>query len=270
MNRIDRCFEELKASKKKALIPYITGGDPKPGATVELMHALVEAGADILELGVPFSDPMADGPVIQLACERALAHNTSLRDVLGMVKTFRETNNKTAVALMGYLNPIEVLGYEAFANAAGEAGVDAVLVVDMPPEESAELSAALKENGLQTIFLMAPTTPDARMATICDHGEGYLYYVSVKGVTGSAALDIEDVTANLARIRSKTKIPLAVGFGIKDGSTAAAVAEVADAVIVGSALVKCVERNPEDISLIKKEMSEILSQMRTAMDAVSQ
>ncbi len=270
MNRIDRCFEELKASKKKALIPYITGGDPKPGATVELMHALVEAGADILELGVPFSDPMADGPVIQLACERALAHNTSLRDVLAMVKTFRETDSKTAVALMGYLNPIEVLGYHVFATAASEAGVDAVLVVDMPPEESVELSAALKENGLQTIFLMAPTTPDARVTTICDHGEGYLYYVSVKGVTGSAALDINDVTANLARIRSKTKIPLAVGFGIKDGPTAAAVAEVADAVIVGSALVKCVERNPEDISQIKKEMSEILSQMRTAMDAVSQ
>ena len=224
MTRIDRCFEALKVTGKKALIPYITGGDPKPGATVELMHSLVGAGADILEIGVPFSDPMADGPVIQLACERALAHNTSMRDVLGMVKSFRETNNDTAVALMGYLNPIEVMGYEVFAGLCNDSGLDAVLIVDMPPEESADLTAALKVYGILTIYLLAPTTPDARATTICAHGEGYLYYVSVKGVTGSAALDIDDVTANLARIRSKTKIPLAVGFGIKDGPTAAAVA----------------------------------------------
>lgn len=268
MTRIDRCFEALKVSGKKALIPYITGGDPEPGVTVELMHTLVAAGADILEVGVPFSDPMADGPVIQLACERALAHNTSMRDVLAMVKKFRETDNKTGVALMGYLNPIEVMGYEVFAKACDDAAVDAVLVVDMPPEESAQLSGALKSFGIQTIYLLAPTTPDYRVTTICDHGEGYLYYVSVKGVTGSAALDIDDVKANLARIRAKTELPLAVGFGIKDGPTAAAVSQVADAVIVGSALVNCIAKNPNDVSLIKSEMSEIVSQMRTAMDSL--
>ncbi len=267
MNRIDHCFKELKANGKKALIPYITGGDPEPGLTVELMHTLVEAGADILELGVPFSDPMADGPVIQLACERALAHNTSLRDVLAMVKKFRESDTNTAVVLMGYLNPIEVMGYGVFADASLEAGVDAVLVVDMPPEESYELSGALKKHNIQTIYLMAPTTPDARAQTICDHGEGYLYYVSVKGVTGSAALNVDDVATNLARIRSKTSLPLAVGFGIKDGETAAAVAKVADAVIVGSALVNCIAENQNNPSAIKQGLSNILSDMRNAMDA---
>ena len=268
MSRIDRCFETLKLSGKKALIPYITGGDPEPGFTVELMHSLVKSGADILELGVPFSDPMADGPVIQLACERALAHNTSMRDVLGMVKAFRETDNNTAVALMGYLNPIEVMGCESFAKSCGESGVDAVLIVDMPPEESADLTAALKGYDIQTIYLLAPTTPDSRVSTICQHGEGYLYYVSVKGVTGSAALDIDNVKENLARIRSKTQLPLAVGFGIKDGATAAAVSQVADAVIVGSALVNCIERNPKDVEKIKQEMTSIMSSMRTAMDAL--
>ncbi|MEY8204503.1 MAG: tryptophan synthase subunit alpha [Bermanella sp.] len=267
MNRIDRCFKALKTTGKKALIPYITGGDPRPGLTVELMHCLVESGADIIEIGVPFSDPMADGPVIQLACERALAHNTSLRDVLNMVKTFRQTDANTAVALMGYLNPIEVMGYAPFAALASESGVDAVLVVDMPPEESADLSAALKSLGMQSIFLMAPTTPDKRADLICGQGEGYLYYVSVKGVTGSAALDVADVKANLDRIRSKTDLPLAVGFGIKDGATAAAVAKVADAVIVGSALVNCVARNVNDDALIKSELSGIMRQMRAAMDA---
>ncbi len=269
MNRIDHCFKELKASGKKALIPYITGGDPKPGLTVDLMHTLVNAGADILELGVPFSDPMADGPVIQLACERALAHNTSLRDVLTMVEEFRETDSNTAVVLMGYLNPIEVMGYEVFASASATAGVDAVLVVDMPPEESAELSGALKQHSIQTIYLMAPTTPNSRVPTICDHGEGYLYYVSVKGVTGSAALDVEDVEANLARIRSKTNLPLAVGFGIKNGETAAAVAKVADAVIVGSALVNCIAENENNPSMIKEGLTKILSEMRISMDAIA-
>ncbi len=267
MNRVDRCFKELKVTGKKALIPYITGGDPRPGLTVELMHCLVENGADIIELGVPFTDPMADGPVIQLACERALAHNTSLRDVLGMVKTFRETDKKTPVALMGYLNPIEVLGYEAFSELAKDADIDAVLVVDMPPEESADLAGVLSEKNIQCIFLMAPTTPDYRADLICQHAQGYLYYVSVKGVTGSAALDIDDVKANLDRIAAKTDLPLAVGFGIKDGATAAAVAKVADGVIVGSALVNCVARNVDNESQIKKELAEIMTQMRQAMDA---
>lgn len=267
MNRVDQVFADLKAAGKKALVPYITGGDPKPGVTVDLMHTLVKNGADVIELGVPFSDPMADGPTIQLACERALEHNTSLRDVLGMVKTFREKDANTPVVLMGYLNPIEVMGYQTFAEEAVKVGLDGVLIVDMPPEEADDMAAILKEKDLKAIFLLAPTTPDARAQKICDHGTGYLYYVSVKGVTGSAALDVADVKANLDRIRQKTDLPLGVGFGIKDGETAAAVAEVADAVIVGSALVKCIERNPDDTAVIQKELAAIMSDMRSAMDA---
>ena len=267
MNRVDQCFADLKASGKKALIPFITGGDPKPGLTVELMHTLVESGADIIELGVPFSDPMADGPTIQLACERALRHNTSLRDILAMVKTFRETNTTTPVVLMGYLNPVEIMGYESFAKTASESGLDGALVVDMPPEESEVLAGYFKQHDLKLVFLMAPTTPDARATTICEHGSGYLYYVSVKGVTGSAALDIDDVKANLDRIRAKTQLPLGVGFGIKDGKTAAAVAKVADAVIVGSALVRCIEENENEPDVIKQRLSALMTEMRTAMDA---
>lgn len=267
MNRVDQVFADLKAAGKKALVPYITGGDPKPGVTVDLMHTLVENGADVIELGVPFSDPMADGPTIQLACERALEHNTSLRDVLGMVKTFREKDADTPVVLMGYLNPIEVMGYQTFAEEAVKVGLDGVLIVDMPPEEADDMAAILKEKDLKAIFLLAPTTPEKRAQKICDHGTGYLYYVSVKGVTGSAALDVADVKANLDRIRQKTDLPLGVGFGIKDGETAAAVAQVADAVIVGSALVKCIERNPNDTAAIQQELAAIMSEMRQAMDA---
>jgi len=267
MNRVDQVFADLKAAGKKALVPYITGGDPKPGVTVDLMHTLVENGADIIELGVPFSDPMADGPTIQLACERALEHNTSLRDVLGMVKTFREKDAKTPVVLMGYLNPIEVMGYETFAEEAIKVGLDGVLIVDMPPEEAEGMAEILKARDLKAIFLLAPTTPDARAQKICDAGSGYLYYVSVKGVTGSAALDVADVAKNLDRIRAKTDLPLGVGFGIKDGATAAAVAQVADAVIVGSALVKCIENNQTDIKAIQAALAAIMSEMRAAMDA---
>lgn len=267
MNRVDQVFADLKAAGKKALVPYITGGDPKPGVTVDLMHTLVENGADVIELGVPFSDPMADGPTIQLACERALEHNTSLRDVFAMVKEFREKDEKTPVVLMGYLNPIEVMGYQTFAEESVKVGLDGVLIVDMPPEEATEMAEILKEKDLKAIFLLSPTTPEKRAQKICDHGTGYLYYVSVKGVTGSAALDVADVKANLDRIRTKTDLPLGVGFGIKDGETAAAVAEVADAVIVGSALVKCIERNPDNAAQIQSELAAIMSEMRSAMDA---
>jgi tryptophan synthase alpha chain len=269
MNRVDQVFADLKAAGKKALVPYITGGDPKPGLTVELMHTLVESGADVIELGVPFSDPMADGPTIQLACERALEHNTSLRDVLGMVKEFRSKDSKTPVVLMGYLNPVEVMGYAAFAQACVDAGVDGVLLVDMPPEESEDVKEIFADKDLKMIFLMSPTTPDARAQLICDHGTGYLYYVSVKGVTGSAALDVADVKANLDRIRNKTQLPLGVGFGIKDGETAAKVAQVSDAVIVGSALVRCIENNPDDPEAIKSALSAIMKEMRSAMDAIA-
>lgn len=269
MNRIDQCFTELKAAGKKALIPYITGGDPKPGLTVELMHTLVDSGADIIEIGVPFSDPMADGPVIQLACERALAHNTSLSDIFGMIKEFRSVNTQTPIVLMGYLNPVEVMGYESFVERASNAGVDGVLLVDMPPEEAVNVEALFTKQDLKMIYLMAPTTPDARVDLIAKHSTGYLYYVSVKGVTGSAALDVDDVASNLDRIRAKTDLPVGVGFGISNGETAAAVSQVSDAVIVGSALVKCIANNPDEPQVIKDNLTALMQEMREAMDAKS-
>lgn len=268
MNRIDTCFQALQKIGKKALIPYLTGGDPHPDLTVDFMHKLVESGADIIEVGVPFSDPMADGPVIQLACERALLHNTSLTDVLSMVKTFRETDTTTPVVLMGYLNPVEVMGVEKFVKLAADSGLDGVLIVDMPPEESKVIAQLASESGLKLIFLIAPTTPEKRIKMICEHASGYLYYVSVKGVTGSAALDVEDVEQHLQAIRRATSLPLAVGFGIKDGETAAKVARIADGVIVGSALVRCIERNPENVERIQQELTEIMLDMRSSMDEI--
>ena len=194
MRRIERCFQRLDGENRKALIPFVTAGDPVKDVTVPLMHAMVDAGADIIELGVPFSDPMADGPVIQLACERALQHNTSTRDVLAMVKIFRETNTQTPVVLMGYLNPVEVMGYESFAKAAEDAGVDGVLLVDLPPEEALEVRPVMDAHGLDMIFLVAPTTSDTRIKLIGEAGSGYLYYVSLKGVTGSATLNVEELS----------------------------------------------------------------------------
>ncbi|MDR5906877.1 tryptophan synthase subunit alpha [Franzmannia qiaohouensis] len=267
MNRIDQRFAELKAQGRKALIPYITAGDPGPEHTVGFMHALVEAGADIVELGVPFSDPMADGPVIQKACERALSKGTRLVDLFDMVREFRRTDSTTPVVLMGYLNPVERIGYDTFADAAAEAGVDGVLTVDMPPEEAEEFGPVLKARGLASIFLVAPTTSNARAATICAHGEGYLYYVSLKGVTGSASLDAEDVASHLAPLREMTDLPLCVGFGIRDGASAAAVAQVADGVIVGSALVNRIADSADDPAAIAPQLKAVLGEMRRAMDA---
>ncbi|SFX44277.1 tryptophan synthase subunit alpha [Marinospirillum alkaliphilum] len=267
MSRIQTTFATLKQQGRKALIPYITAGDPHPDYTVSLMHALVEAGADILELGVPFSDPMADGPVIQKACERALKHNTRTVDVLAMVAEFRKTNSETPVVLMGYLNPIEALGYETFVKAAALAGVDGVLVVDLPPEEAEEFSALLKAHEMDAIFLLAPTTTRERAARICAAGSGYLYYVSLKGVTGSATLDVPGVAAKLEAFAGLTDLPIAVGFGIRDGATAAALGSVSDGVIVGSALVSRIaelEASPEKIAPVLKA---ILGEMRQALDA---
>lgn len=269
MNRIDQRFSELKQQGRRALIPFITAGDPAPRYTVGFMHALVEAGADVVELGVPFSDPMADGPVIQKACERALAAGTRLVDLLDMVAEFRRTDTATPVVLMGYLNPIERIGYEAFARRAAEAGVDGVLTVDMPPEEADELAPLLKANGVATIFLVAPTTSRERAATICAHGEGYLYYVSLKGVTGSAMLNAEDVAEHLAPLRELTDLPLCVGFGIRDGATAAEVARVADGVIVGSALVNRIADNATTPEAIPDALKAVLGDMRRAMDAAT-
>lgn len=268
MSRIKHCFESMKSSGRKALIPFVTAGDPNPGITVGLMHSLVEAGADILELGVPFSDPMADGPVIQRASERALEHHVSLRDVLDMVRSFRSSNDSTPVILMGYLNPVEVMGYEVFARAAAEAGVDGVLTVDMPPEEAGELTSALQGVGVDPIFLLAPTTEDERIARICSVASGFVYYVSVKGITGAGHLDTESVAEKVSAIRAHTALPVGVGFGIKDGKSAAAVAKIADAVVVGSALVRRIEERQNEPAEIPGYVGELVAEIRQAMDSI--
>jgi tryptophan synthase alpha chain len=267
MKRISSLFETLAAQGRKALIPYITAGDPQKEATVPMMHALVESGADLIELGVPFSDPMADGPAIQLACERALEHNTSLRDVLAMVTEFRSTNSTTPVVLMGYLNPVEAMGYAEFVAASVTAGVDGVLLVDLPPEEAVDVSVIFTDAGLDMIYLIAPTTTDARIEAIGKAGSGYVYYVSLKGVTGSKALDVDDVSRNLERIRRHVSIPVGVGFGIQGGESAAAVSRVADGVIVGSALVNRIAANASDATVARQQVSDLMREMREAMDA---
>lgn len=268
MSRIAGRFAELRATGRKALIPFVTAGDPEPGVTVPLMHALVAAGADILELGVPFSDPMADGPVIQAACERALVHHTSLRHVLEMVREFRARDAETPVVLMGYLNPIEVMGYETFAHAAAKAGVDGVLTVDLPPEEAHDLVQALQSVTLDPIFLLSPTSSGARMDRISAVASGFIYYVSIKGVTGSSRLDVSAVAGKVSEIRGHTGLPVGVGFGIRDAEAAAQVAAVADAVVVGSALVSRVPELLMTPDRIPETLAAVLAEMRAAMDAV--
>lgn len=267
MSRLEQTFTSLKKQQRTALIPFITAGDPQPSVTVNLMHDMVKAGANILELGVPFSDPMAEGPVIQAACERALVHNVSLHDVLAMVKEFRQQDNNTPIVLMGYLNPVEVMGYEIFANAAAEVGVDGVILVDLPPEEGEELVTLLKARDVDQIFLLAPTSTDERIERICSMASGFVYYVSLKGVTGAANLDIESVVEKVNQIRGHTEIPVGVGFGISNADAAAKVSAVADAVVVGSAVVKRVAENAEDPQKISAEVCGLLTSMREAMDA---
>ncbi|MCU7815542.1 MAG: tryptophan synthase subunit alpha [Candidatus Thiodiazotropha sp. (ex Rostrolucina anterorostrata)] len=268
MSLISGKFAQLKAQGKKALIPFITAGDPIPEITVDLMHDLVSAGADLIELGVPFSDPMADGPVIQRASERALEYHVSLRDVLDMVTQFRQLDTETPVILMGYLNPIEVMGYEHFADQAANAGVDGLLIVDIPPEEGEELQRLFKTKLIDQIFLVAPTSTPDRIQRICDVSGGFVYYVSVKGVTGASHLDLKSVEHKLAEIRSRTDLPVGVGFGIKDAQTAAAVSRLADAVVVGSALVSRVEALADEPEKIGASLREVISSMRQAMDKV--
>jgi len=267
MSRIKDVMETLDAQGKKALIPYITGGDPRPEWTVELMHTLVQAGADIIELGVPFSDPMADGPVIQLACERALENNTSLDDIFSMVKAFRVTDQATPVVLMGYLNPLEVKGYERFAQEAAESGVDGALIVDLPPEEAESLVPFLKQNNLDSIFLIAPTTTEERVKFICDQSSGYVYYVSVKGVTGSATLNVDEVAEKVAQIKAHNQIPVGVGFGISNAKSAAEVSKVGDGVIVGSVIVNLIAKNQDDQASMNSDIKALVLSMRNAMDA---
>ncbi|MGD2112739.1 MAG: tryptophan synthase subunit alpha [Gammaproteobacteria bacterium] len=266
MSRIETCFRRLAGERRTALIPFVTAGDPQPDVTVALLHALVKAGADLIELGVPFSDPMADGPVIQAACERALVHHISLHDVLDMVREFRRQDTATPVILMGYLNPVEVWGYADFAAAAEDAGVDGVLTVDMPPEEADSLTDALRDRGIDAIFLLAPTSSAERMEKIGRSASGFVYYVSFKGVTGANRLDVDAVAEKLLEVRKHTDLPVGVGFGIRDPESAAAVARVADAVVVGSALVSRIAALAEQPQAIPSALAETLSGMREAID----
>lgn len=263
MSRIQKTFSRLQSIGRQALIPYITAGDPRPGVTVELMHALVKGGADIIELGVPFSDPMADGPVIQLAAERALAHGTSLRNVLEMVAEFRKSNTDTPVVLMGYANPIEAMGYPVFSAAAANAGVDGVLTVDLPPEEAQGRIEILKQHNIDPIFLLAPTTTVERLAAVAKMAAGYVYYVSLKGVTGSASLDVASVAEKIATLKQHLDLPIGVGFGIRDADSAKAVAQVADAIIIGSRLVQEVEAGEAGLAA---RLTTFLSGIRAAID----
>lgn len=265
MSRIDKRFAVLKSAGRTGLIPFVTAGDPEPGHTVALMHALVDAGADLIELGVPFSDPMADGPVIQHASERAIAKGVGLGDVLRWVAEFRQRDAETPVVLMGYLNPVEIHGYERFAKEAVAAGVDGVLLVDCPLEESAVL-APLKAAGLQQILLAAPTTAPARMAQLCGMAEGFLYYVSFAGITGAGRLSTSDIAARVADIRARAKAPVAVGFGVRDAHSAKAIAGFADAVVIGSALVERLA-GAAQAGEIAGRAREFLQPIRAALDA---
>jgi tryptophan synthase alpha chain len=265
MSRIASTFEKLTRQARRALIPFITAGDPEPGLTVPLMQALVAGGADIIELGVPFSDPMADGPTIQRASERALAYGVSLHIVLGMVKEFRKHDAATPVVLMGYANPIEAYGPAAFAKDARASGVDGVLVVDYPPEECVEFARILKGAQLDPIFLLAPTSSDARFAEVAEMGSGYIYYVSLKGVTGAATLDLDAVTQRIPAIREKVRMPVGVGVGIRDGVSAARIATVADAVVIGSRIIEEIENSPRDQATTR--VTAFLRGVRDAMDS---
>lgn len=270
MSRIKNKLAQLHAQQRKAVVPYIVAGDPQLAATVPLMHALVREGADIIELGVPFSDPMAEGPVIQLAHERALLHRTSLRDIFVLVSEFRKTDNDTPIVLMGYANPVEHMGYTVFADAAVAAGVDGLLTVDMPPEEAEQLNVELKRVGIDNIFLLAPTTTDKRIRAIAELASGYLYYVSLKGVTGAGNLDIESVRTMLQRIKAITDLPITVGFGIKDAASAQAVAQLCEGVVVGSALVdriaQAAQQNKTGVDLIAGA-AQLVGEIRRAVDA---
>jgi len=266
MSRIKSAFERLNGEGRKALIPFITAGDPDAALTLPLMHTLVEAGADVIELGVPFSDPMADGPTIQRASERALAKGMTLRKVLGLVVEFRKTDSTTPVVLMGYANPIEAMGLDQFAVAAAQAGVDGVLVVDYPPEEAAAFGAAMKANGMDPIFLLAPTSNAERIAHVAEIASGYVYYVSLAGVTGSGALNVDAVAERLPLIREKTGLPVGVGFGIRDASTAARIAAIADAVVVGSRIIEEIEKSTAETACAN--VKALVADIRRGVDEV--
>ena len=265
MSRISATFENLKATSRRALIPYITSGFPLPSSTVPLMHALVESGADIIELGVPFSDPMADGPVVQRAGDKALAAGIGLGNVLDYVSAFRDSDDATPVVLMGYCNPVERMGLASFAKRAREAGVDGVLLVDCPPEEAGEFAAAIRSNQMDPIFLLAPTSDEGRFRQVAELASGYVYYVSLKGVTGAGHIDTDEVARQVPKIQRATGLPVGVGFGIKDGATAARVAVFADAVVIGSRLIEVIGEDPAEGAPARA--GELMRSLREAMDA---
>jgi tryptophan synthase alpha chain len=267
MSRIDTTFANLKAAGRTALIPYVTAGDPSLAAMPSILEALTAAGADVIELGVPFSDPMADGPVIQRASERALAQCVGLADVLALVEDFRTRDAATPIVLMGYANPIEAMGESTFVERARDAGVDGVLVVDYPPEEAREFSRLLRTRGLAPIFLLSPTTPEARMAAVAELADGYVYYVSLKGVTGAGHLDTIEVARKLAEIRRHVKLPIGVGFGIRDAASAQAIAAHADAVVIGSRVIQEIEQAPPGEA--PRRAGAFLAGIRRALDAMA-
>ncbi|MBV8624526.1 MAG: tryptophan synthase subunit alpha [Herbaspirillum sp.] len=265
MSRIQNTFSQLAEQKRKALITFITAGDPAPELTVPLLHALVAGGVDILELGVPFSDPMAEGPVIQRACERALKFGISTHDVLGYVREFRKTNTHTPIVLMGYANPIERFGVDAFIEAASQAGVDGTIVVDYPPEECEEFASKMQARGLDPIFLLAPTSTEERIRQVAAVSSGFCYYVSLKGVTGAGHIDTAEVAERIAAIRRHVKLPIAVGFGIRDGATARTVGSVADAVVIGSRIISELENTPREQAC--EAVQAFVTGIRQALDA---
>jgi tryptophan synthase alpha chain len=265
MSRIQGRFEALARAKRKALIPYITAGDPHPSLTVPLMRALVESGADIIELGVPFSDPMADGPVVQRAGERALKHGVGLSTVLSLVKDFRQGDNATPVVLMGYANPVEAMGVEKFVAAAKGAGVDGVIVVDYPPEECEDFAALARKNDIDPVFLLAPTSTQKRIEEVARNGSGYIYYVSLRGVTGAANIDVSDIAAKIPTIRAATRLPIGVGFGIRDAESARRIAQTADAVVIGSRIIQEIEAGSAESAVAR--VKAFLKPIRQALDA---
>ncbi|HYW05157.1 MAG TPA: tryptophan synthase subunit alpha [Gammaproteobacteria bacterium] len=266
MSRLRERFTGLREQGRTALVPYLMAGDPSAGATPALMHAMVAAGADVIELGMPFSDPVADGPVIQAACERALAGGMTLAGVLEIVRGFRRQDPDTPVVLMGYTNPVERMGYERFARAAADAGADGVLTVDLPAAEGREFLGLLRDAGLDPIFLVAPTTSPARIGEVCAAASGFVYYVSLKGVTGAASLDVDEVAHRLEPLREATDLPVGVGFGIRDADAAARVARVADAVVVGSAVVRRIADSGGDVERARTSVTALLGAMRRAID----
>lgn len=267
MSRIQGRFESLRKAGRKALIPYITAGDPTRELTVPLLHALVEAGSDVLELGVPFSDPMADGPVVQRSGERALKNGVSLLDAISFVRSFRESDQDTPVVLMGYANPIEAMGVDRFVREAKAAGVDGVIVVDYPPEECVTFAELAKKNGIDPVFLLAPTSTDERIRQVARVASGFLYYVSLKGITGAGHLDTSDVAAHLPKLRAACTLPIGVGFGIRDAASARKIAEIADAVVIGSRIIQEIEAaGPEQAPA---RVKAFLKPIRAAIDGLA-